>query len=368
MAAAWQARISESEVIFNQNQDVSRHGMMDLLSACNTIVQPKLCDNSPYADHATVTIYGKPTNGVSLSSLKEIVHGVNNFKNIVGFLAEGHPQLFRVKFPYLQKYKNELQHCLMMVVEIPYEFDMLAQVTQNSNLCIKQFENVRTFAYADLGEIELSKMKCIFADCYSGGDVVCRDHYNGSGTFKTMLKGGVYFKKMQGTNFSIYSEHGDLVTDAVYCEDMVYCAEQGDVIAGTVQSNECYFETYNGQINIGSLSTNKTIGRITESGNLDVALEKSTEFEYENEKLGDITLRLNPSVEANLLINSKSSSVSSELNFDELEKNNDPIGKYEVLKGKIGHNRKDINLNAHKGHVTVTVGDWMSSLKRFLVK
>ncbi len=115
---------------------------------------------------------------------------------------------------------------------------MLSQVTQNSNLFIKEFENVRTFAYADLGEIELSKMKCGYADCYSGGDVVCRDHFNGSGTFKTMLKGGVFFKKMQGKNFSVYSEEGDLVTEAVYCEDMVYCGEIGDVIAGNIHASK----------------------------------------------------------------------------------------------------------------------------------
>ncbi len=123
---------------------------------------------------------------------------------------------------------------------MPIEFDMVSQVTQNSNLFIKGFENEIIHAFADLGEMELSKLKCKFAECYTGGNLVSRDHYTGSGQFRTMLKGGVYFKKMLGGYFSLYSDNGDLVTDSVYAKDIVYCAEQGDVIAGTVQSSEYY--------------------------------------------------------------------------------------------------------------------------------
>ena len=122
------------------------------------------------------------------------------------------------------------------MVDIPYGINIFAQVFKNANLLIKEFENKKLWAYADLGEIELSKVKCLYAECYSGGDVVCKDYYIGSGSFRTMLGGNVSMKKLQGGNFSVFGEEGDLHTDSVYCKDVVYCAEQGNVTAGNIHA------------------------------------------------------------------------------------------------------------------------------------
>ena len=51
---------------------------------------------------------------------------------------------FQVDFPYLQKYKNEIQNCLAIVVEMPYQYGMLADVKEWGNLCIQDFENEYT--------------------------------------------------------------------------------------------------------------------------------------------------------------------------------------------------------------------------------
>ena len=46
-----------------------------------------------------------------------------------------------MEFPYLQKHREELEHCMTLVVEMPYQYGMIAKVTENSNLFIKDFEN-----------------------------------------------------------------------------------------------------------------------------------------------------------------------------------------------------------------------------------
>ncbi len=63
------------------------------------------------------------------------------------------------------------------------------------------------------------------------------------------------------------------------------------------------------------------------------------------------------------MINSKSSSVSSELDFTELEKKDDPVRKYEVVTGKIGEGGKELKCEAHQGHIRIEKGDWMSTMK-----
>ena len=51
---------------------------------------------------------------------------------------------FQVDFPHLQKYRNEIKNCLAIVVEMPYQYGMVADVTHWGNLCIQDFENEYT--------------------------------------------------------------------------------------------------------------------------------------------------------------------------------------------------------------------------------
>ena len=71
---------------------------------------------------------------------------------------------------------------------------------------------------------------------------------------------------------------------------------------------------------------------------------------------------MNSSVEADLVIHSKRSTISSEIPFEKLEKRSDPVKLYDVVEGILGKERREVLLEAPKGHVYVKKGDWMSSL------
>lgn len=92
--------------------------------------------------------------------------------------------------------------------------------------------------YADRGQIELSKIRSTFNECFSGGDIICKDYLLGSGYLWTMLTGGIYVKKLQGINWALHTINGNLETESVYCSDLVYTNEQGDVTTGLIQASE----------------------------------------------------------------------------------------------------------------------------------
>ena len=74
-------------------------------------------------------------------------------------------------------------------------------------------------------------------------------------------------------------------------------------------------------------------------------------------------MKIGPGVDLDLLVESKTSSVSSQLAFSKLEKYTDHIHKYDVTKGQIGGKPKSWKIENHCGHVRIEEGDWMSSLK-----
>ena len=76
-----------------------------------------------------------------------------------------------------------------------------------------------------------------------------------------------------------------------------------------------------------------------------------------------MNLKIGPSVEMEMEVQSKSSSVSSRIDFKQLEKYNDPVNKYMVTKGTLGVPTKKWLIENHHGHVAIDQGSWMDSLK-----
>lgn len=79
--------------------------------------------------------------------------------------------------------------------------------------------------------------------------------------------------------------------------------------------------------------------------------------------VGDVNVKVGPGVNLDLLVESKTSSVSSQLDFSTLEKYTDHIQKYDVTKGQIGDKAKTWKIENHFGHVRIEEGDWMNTLK-----
>eukprot|EP00795_Rhopilema_esculentum_P012721 gene12721-3442_t len=361
--STWRDEIHGSEVLFQHKMEVPVRGLIHLTSGCNTILKSKYNEDEPDRKDAIITIYGKEGHGKSIEELRKIVEKVNNFRNIIRYKFTGYPPILRVDFPYLKKYKEELKNCTALVVEVPYEYQIVAQVKGEANIYMKDFENEYTSGYADLGNIELSKIKTVYAECFSGGDIVCRDSIHGSGHFWTMLDGGIYMKKLQGINFALNSMNGDIKTETVYCDDVVYTNEQGDVITGLVQSTGCHVETENGNLKIDSVSCENLVGRIFKKGTMDFVVEKTKDMYIYHGEGGDVNLKIGPSVEMEMEVQSKSSSVSSQIDFKQLEKYNDPVNKYMVTKGTRGAPTKKWLIENHHGHFAIDQGNWMDSLK-----
>ena len=95
-ASSWKDLIDGSEVLYSYKTEVTHDAMLVLRSACNTIIRSKYQEEDPYAKEATVTIYGKPENGIDGARLKTVVQSVNNFRNIVRYKSEGWPHLLLV--------------------------------------------------------------------------------------------------------------------------------------------------------------------------------------------------------------------------------------------------------------------------------
>ena len=45
-------------------------------------------------------------------------------------------------------------------------------------------------------------------------------------------------KKLQGINWALHSINGNLETESVYCSDLVYTNEQGNVTTGLIQASK----------------------------------------------------------------------------------------------------------------------------------
>ena len=77
-----------------------------------------------------------------------------------------------MELPYLQKHREEFEHCMTLVVEMPYQYGMIAKVTENANLFIKDFENEYTSGTAIFHAVEIlcsgksEKMFCIEFDTF----------------------------------------------------------------------------------------------------------------------------------------------------------------------------------------------------------
>ena len=70
----------------------------------------------------------------------------------------------QVDFPYLQKYRDEIQNGMAIVVEMPYKYGTLAEIKGRGSLCIQDFENEYTsgevnFSFEILPTFVLAAMK-----------------------------------------------------------------------------------------------------------------------------------------------------------------------------------------------------------------
>jgi len=361
---SWRHELPYSDTLFHYKLEVPVSGMLHLTTPCNTYVKSKYNEDEPMKKELDVKIYGRGDQGVKIEDLQNIVDRVHKFREIVKYKFTGHPPLLRVDFPHLQKYKHEIQNCLAIVVEMPYQYGMLADVKEWGNLCIQDFENEYTSGYTEYGYIEISKIKTDYADVFSGSDIFCNDYVIGSGQFVCLQEGDIYMKKLQGINFAMDGLVGNVETESVYCKDVVYTNELGNVTTGIVNADICHVETEVGKIEIDSLSTGDFVGKIYETGDMDVTLEKTSDLYIYHAQGGSTTLKVGPEVEFDLLVQSKTSSVSSELKFSQLEKYTDHIQKYDVTKGQIGNKRKQWKIENDFGHVRITEGDWMSNLRR----
>lgn len=97
--------------------------------------------------------------------------------------------------------------------------------------------------YTELGDIELSKIRTDYADCFSGRHIYCHDYIYGSGQFVCLQKGSIYMKNLQGVNFAMDGVDGNVETESVYCSDVVFTNEQGHVSTGVVQTST--YSVYN---------------------------------------------------------------------------------------------------------------------------
>ena len=79
--------------------------------------------------------------------------------------------------------------------------------------------------------------------------------------------------------------------------------------------------------------------------------------------VGDVNVKVGPGVNLDMLVESKTSSISTQLEFSTLEKYTDHIQKYDVTKGQIGDKPKSWKIENHFGHVRIEEGDWMNTLK-----
>ena len=91
--------------------------------------------------------------------------------------------------------------------------------------------------YTEFGYIEVSKIRTVYADIFSGGDIFCNDYILGSGQFVCLQQGDIYMKKLQGVNFAMDGLVGNVETESVYCSDVVYTNELGDITTGIVHAS-----------------------------------------------------------------------------------------------------------------------------------
>ena len=63
----------------------------------------------------------------------------------------------------------------------------------------------------------------------------------GSGQFVCLRQGDIYMKKLQGVHFAMDGLVGDVETESVYCKDVVYTNELGNVTTGIVNAGMLIF-------------------------------------------------------------------------------------------------------------------------------
>ncbi|KAL9978602.1 hypothetical protein ACROYT_G016138 [Oculina patagonica] len=250
--------------------------------------------------------------------------------------------------------------------QIPANYSVDINVRDNANAEVRDLEGGPFEITTDQGTCHMKNLKGSRLEVMTnGGGIECNSQLLFEyGNLDTKKKGKIAVKKLQGNQFYVVTEHGDIDVGATYVLKAGLTSDSGHVKLGDIHGlTEVNVE--DGNISIGSISG--TLKGVTKSGNIDVSLSKHDDVTLKTKK-GDISIKsLEESLCSELQVKSTSIEIDSNINvvIDQEDKQENFI----VISGKLNPKEKTeaktrtIKAEAKQGTVKLERKDWFSSLK-----
>lgn len=250
--------------------------------------------------------------------------------------------------------------------QVPATCGVDVKVRGDASIEVKDLEGGPFQMVANQGTCYLKNLKgSSLKALSSNGGIICQSQLLFEhGFLETKKKGNISVKKLQGKEFYLKTEHGDVNVGATYLLKAKLASESGCINLGDVHGfTEIHVEE--GNISIGS--TSGQLEAFTGRGSIDVNLSQHEDVKL-NTKEGDITIKcLQESFSSEFLVKSNHIHVDSNINVVIDEERAE--GNQTVMAGKLNKQDKEeeqikmINAEAKLGTVNFEKEDWFTSLK-----
>ncbi|XP_060078218.1 protein FAM185A-like [Ylistrum balloti] len=239
-------------------------------------------------------------------------------------------------------------HC-----EIPIKFDL--DVNSSESIVIQGMESDTINVKAKSCTFISTKSGSISATC-SEGDLVCQNLLQGNLNLQVKGNSNILTDRLQGTEITCSTDNGNITCSSVYSSKAGFTSQNGNI-----KLTNCHADTHvtvpEGNLTIDSFEGN--LNADVQKGSTDIFITRPEQVKVKSET-GDISLRVDKTINSEFELHGKTVTVDDTLEFR--EESSTACDNKNSVKGCMNGSQAMISVETSEGCVNVKQHDWFQSL------